>query len=57
MTYTDVHEARRDTPLSLLGAKLHVIGPGYTFDLNNRTPKRPQESDIPDRAVPGGECV
>lgn len=58
MSYTDVHEVRRDLPLSLLGTHLHVLGPGYRFDLNQRRPHPPQASDIPDRAVPsGGECV
>jgi cyanophycinase len=55
MSYTDVHEFRRSTPLSLLGVKLHVLGPKYTFDLNDRTPHPPGESDIPDRAVPEGD--
>lgn len=52
MVQTDVHEFRQSTPLSLLGVRLHVLGPHYTFDLQARKPYPPQASDIPDRAVP-----
>jgi cyanophycinase len=55
MSYTDVHEFRRSTPLSMLGIKLNVLGPKYTFKLNERTAHRPDKSDIPDRAVPEGD--
>jgi cyanophycinase len=59
MSHTDVHEFRRSTPLSLFGAKIHVLGPHYTFDLQDRNPHPPPASDIPDRAVPEemDECV
>jgi cyanophycinase len=58
MSHTDIHEFRRSTPLSLLGARVHVLGAKYTFNLQNRTGHAPMDSDIPDRAVPDetGEC-
>ncbi len=52
MTYTDIHEPTRATPLSMLGVQIHALGPGFTFNLNQRTAHPPEESDIPDSAVP-----
>ena len=52
MTYTDVHELGKTSPMSLLGVQVHALGPGFTFNLNQRTAHPPEESDIPDSAVP-----
>ncbi len=59
VTETDVHEYRRSTPLSLIGAQVHVLGPTYIFNLQTRSGHAPETSDIPDRAVPDetGECI
>jgi cyanophycinase len=55
LSHTDIHEFRRSSPLSLLGVKLHVLGPTYTFNLQSRTAHPPATSDIPDTAVPEGD--
>lgn len=59
MSHTDIHEFRRSTPLSLLGARVHALGANYTFHLQDRTAHPPVASDIPDRGVPDemGEYV
>jgi cyanophycinase len=59
MSHTDIHEFRRSTPLSLLGARVHALGANYTFNLQDRTAHPPIASDIPDRGVPDemGECA
>ncbi len=52
MSHTDVHEYRRPGPLSVLGVQIHALGPGYTFNLQDRTAHPPPASDIPERGVP-----
>ncbi len=52
MSYTNVHEYKSETPISMLGVKLHVLGYGYTFNLDERTVHQPVASDIPTTAVP-----
>ncbi len=52
MSYTNVHEYESETPISMLGVQLHVLGRGYTFNLDERTVQQPTVSDIPATAVP-----
>jgi cyanophycinase-like exopeptidase len=47
VTYTDLYERADDSPMSLLGAQLHILGHGFTYDLDAHLPKRPPESEIP----------
>lgn len=48
MTYTNVHEAAADAPLSMLGIQLHMLTEGYTFDLAQRSAHPPSTDDIPE---------
>lgn len=41
LVYTDVHEIEGRAPASVLGTKVHVLTPGCTFDLLNRTAEGP----------------
>jgi cyanophycinase len=52
MSYTNVHEYQSETPISLLGVQLHVLGRGYMFSLDERTVHQPTTSDIPTTALP-----
>ena len=47
VSYTDLHEHADDAPLSVLGAALHLLSAGYTFNLDTHTAARPPESEIP----------
>ena len=47
VSYTDLHEHADDAPLSVLGAQLHLLSAGYTFNLDTHTAARPPESEIP----------
>lgn len=52
VTYTDIADFRSPTPLSLLGMKVHALAANFTYHLQERTAHPPQESDIPQDAVP-----
>ena len=47
VSYTDLHEHADDGPLSVLGAQLHLLAAGYTYNLDTHTAARPPESEIP----------
>lgn len=51
MSYTNVHEAAPDAPLSMLGIQLHMLTEGYTFDLGERMAHPPKSSDIPEAST------
>lgn len=38
VTHSNIAEAEPESVLSIFGVKLHVLGPGDSFDLNERTP-------------------
>ncbi len=52
LRYSDVHEFRQRTPLSLIDIKVHVLAPKFTYHLPARTAHPPEQSDIPEGAVP-----
>ncbi len=52
MTHTNISAYRDPSPLSILGLRLHALGPGYTYRLQERTAHPPPPSDIPDQGVP-----
>ncbi len=47
ITHTDLYDHAEAAPMSVLGVQLHILGHGYTYDLDAHTPKRPPESEIP----------
>jgi cyanophycinase len=47
ITYTDLHDHADDAPLSVLGAQMHLLSRGYTFNLDTHTAARPPETEIP----------
>lgn len=52
VSFSDVHENRRTSPLSLLGMRMHALGPDFTFNLQERVASPPVSSDIPEEAIP-----
>lgn len=52
VTYTDIADFRSPNPLSLLGVKVHALAANFTYHLQERTAHPPQQSDIPQDAVP-----
>lgn len=52
VTYTDIADFRNPKPLSLLGVKVHALAANFTYHLQERTAHPPQQSDIPQDAVP-----
>lgn len=52
VSYTNVHEAERAEPLSILGVQLHVLARGYTFNFDQHTVHPPVTSDIPALVAP-----
>jgi cyanophycinase len=47
ITYTDLHEHADDAPLSVLGAQMHLLSAGYTYNLDQHTAAKPPETEIP----------
>ena len=47
ISYTDLHDHADDAPLSVLGAQMHLLSKGYTFNLDTHTAARPPETEIP----------
>lgn len=47
MSYTDLHEHADDAPMSVLGAQMHLLAKGYTYNLDTHTAARPTETEIP----------
>lgn len=39
VTFTSAHEVARDEPLTLLNVRLHILGPGASYNLETRTPE------------------
>jgi cyanophycinase len=44
MTYTNLVEGEMETTLSSFNVKLHLLGRGFRFDLENRLPVLPAET-------------
>jgi len=51
ISYTDVHEYDNDGPMSILGAQIHVLSRGYTFNFDTREVGPPPVSDIPSQTT------
>lgn len=47
VTFTDLYEHAEDAPMSVLGAQMHLLSKGYTYNLDTHQPARPPESEIP----------
>lgn len=47
ITYTDLHEHAEDAPMSVLGAQMHLLAKGYTYNLDTHAAARPPETEIP----------
>ncbi|MBK8048427.1 MAG: cyanophycinase [Anaerolineales bacterium] len=47
ITHTDLHEHQEEHPMSVLGAQLHLLSQGYTYNLDTHTPHRPPDTEIP----------
>lgn len=47
ITYTDLHEHADDAPMSVLGAQMHLLAAGYTYNLDTHAASRPPETEIP----------
>jgi cyanophycinase len=47
MSETNLHEAGAETPLTVVGAEVHVLSRGYTFNFDNRSVRAPS----PDAAL------
>jgi cyanophycinase len=47
VTYTDLYDHPDDAPMSILGAQMHLLAEGYTYNLDSHTPARPPDTEIP----------
>ena len=47
VSYTDLHDHADDAPMSVLGAQMHLLARGYTYNLDTHTAAKPPETEIP----------
>lgn len=47
VTYTDLYEHADDAPMSVLGAQMHLLARGYTYNLDTHTAAHPPDTEIP----------
>jgi cyanophycinase len=47
ITHTDLYDHADESPMSVLGVQMHILGHGYTYHLDTHTARRPPESEIP----------
>ncbi len=45
--HTDLPEHAIDAPMSIVGAQMHVLSDGYTYQLETHTASQPPDSEIP----------
>ncbi|MEZ4861363.1 MAG: cyanophycinase [Caldilineaceae bacterium] len=51
---TDVHEEEAERPVTIVGAQLHALTHGYTFNFDQHIVQPPPSSDIPTGGGPDG---
>ena len=47
LQHTNIYEHDDNTPVSVSGVQMHILGHGYTYQLETHMARRPPESEIP----------